>query len=142
MSPCSLFLAGRRSATIAGIVLLLAMASKCPFSSAQSTPSEGPAAIFERGQEALAKGSLDEAEANFRRVLKLDPRSAAARANLGVVAMRRKNWDQALAEFHKAQRLAPEMAGVRLNIGLVEYRRANYPSAIAPLQSVVKTQPD
>jgi tetratricopeptide (TPR) repeat protein len=107
----------------------------------EAQPAE-PATIFHQGQQALAEGNLDSAESSFRRVLKIDPQSAAARANLGVVAMRRKNWEQALAEFHKAEKLDPTMAGVRLNIGLVEYRRANYFAAIAPLQSAAKAQPD
>ena len=99
-----------------------------------------PALLFEEAQEALAKGDLDTAATDFKDVLKLDPRSGAAHANLGVIAMRRKNWDQALAELHEAQKLAPQMTGVRLNIGLVEYRRANYVEAIPPLESVVREQ--
>jgi tetratricopeptide (TPR) repeat protein len=109
---------------------------------AQQQPSADPAVIFHQGQQALADGNLDSAESSFHRVLKIDPRSAAAHANLGVVAMRRKDWEQALAELHKAEKLDPRMAGVRLNIGLVEYHRANYPAAIAPLQSAVEAQPD
>ena len=100
-----------------------------------------PAAIFQRGQSALDRGDLEAAATAFRAVLKLDPQSAAARANLGVIAMRRKEWENALAEFHHAEKLAPAMSGVRLNIGIVEYRRGNYAAAIAPLQSVVKDQP-
>jgi tetratricopeptide (TPR) repeat protein len=101
-----------------------------------------PALLFKDGQEALAKGDLDAASKGFEEVLKLDPRSGAAHANLGVIAMRRKNWEQALAELHQAQKLAPQMTGIRLNIGLVEYRRANYVEAIPPLESVVREQPD
>ena len=101
-----------------------------------------PGAIFQQGQKALTEGNLDSAESAFRRVLKFDPQSAAARANLGVIAMRRKDWDQALAELHRAEKLDPAMAGVRLNIGLVEYRRSNYAAAIPPLQSAAKAQAD
>lgn len=111
---------------------------------AQRSPatSANPAVVFRQGQEALAAGDLDAAEAAFRAVLSLDRRSAAAHANLGVVFMRRKDWEHALAELHKAQHLDPGMAGVRLNIGLVEYKRANYEAAIAPLTTVVHDQPD
>jgi tetratricopeptide (TPR) repeat protein len=100
-----------------------------------------PALLFKDGQDALAKGDLDTASSDFEEVLKLDPGSGAAHANLGVIAMRRKNWEQALAELHKAQKLAPQMTGIGLNIGLVEYRRANYVEAILPLESVVREQP-
>jgi tetratricopeptide (TPR) repeat protein len=126
-----------RALAVCGIVLQASPAVCRP----QASASESPAAIFRSGEEALARGALDEAETDFRRVLTLDPRSGAAHANLGVVAMRRKNWESALVELHKAEALAPKLSGVRLNIGLVEYRRANYPAAIPPLQSVVKDQP-
>src|SRR5277367_2318912 len=44
-------------------------------------------ALFERGQAALQSGDLGRAEAAFREVLSVDPASAAAYANLGVIAM-------------------------------------------------------
>ena len=117
-----------------------------PFVTAQSPSSarhpRDPAALFRTGQQALADNQLAQAESAFRDVLKLDPKSAAAHANLGVVAMRRKDWEAALAELRKAEKLDPKMSGVRLNIGLVEYRRANYAAAITPFQSVLKVQPD
>jgi tetratricopeptide (TPR) repeat protein len=55
-----------------------------------------PQALFAKGQAALQAGDLAGAEAAFRSVLELDPRSGAAYSNLGVIAMRRKDWDHAL----------------------------------------------
>src|SRR6266481_4745162 len=101
-----------------------------------------PQKTFAEGEAALQRGELDAAEAAFRRVLAADPRSAAAYANLGVVAMRRRDWNHALALLKKAERLEPRMAGVRLNIGLVKYRSGDYAGAIAPLASVVRDQPE
>jgi tetratricopeptide (TPR) repeat protein len=101
-----------------------------------------PKAWFAEGQAALKEGNLDVAEAAFRRVVAVDPRSGAAYANLGVIAMRRKEWDRAIALLRKAETLDPKMTGIRLNIGLVEYRRGNYAAAIAPLASVLREQPD
>lgn len=99
-------------------------------------------AQFEEGQKALQDGDLDTAEAAFRKVLAVDPRSAGAYANLGVVAMRRKEWDRALGFLQKAAKLAPNVSGIRLNIGLVKFRRGDYAEAIPPLSSVVRDQPD
>lgn len=129
----------------AGMVLLAALTASLAGSGAGSGAAQKlspAAAAFQQGQYWLDKGDLGQAEAAFKKVLTLDPSSAAAYANLGVVEMRRKRWDQALAQLHRAERLAPRMTGVRLNIGLVEYHRANYQAAIAPLQSVVAEQPD
>jgi tetratricopeptide (TPR) repeat protein len=99
-------------------------------------------ARFAEGQKSLQDGDLDAAEAAFRQVLAADPGSAAAYANLGVVAMRRKEWDRALTLLRKAAKLAPEVSGIRLNIGLVKYRRGDYRGAIPDFASVVREQPD
>src|SRR5690349_23185182 len=90
----------------------------------QSAPRNDadPKASFAEGQAALQRGDLDAAEADFHKVLSLDPRSGAAYANLGVIAMRRQQWDHALALLQKAQALDPKMTGIRLNIGLIKYR--------------------
>ena len=65
-----------------------------------------PASTFAKGQAALARGDLQEAEMDFRTVL-LEPTSLPARANLGVVYMRRKDWARALEQFRRAERLGP-----------------------------------
>ncbi len=96
---------------------------------------------FEKGRAALQAGDLDAAEKAFRAVLAADAGSAAAYANLGVIAMRRMEWERALELLRKAERLDPRMSGVRLNIGLVEFRRGNYVGAIAPLSAVIGEQP-
>jgi tetratricopeptide (TPR) repeat protein len=135
------------------MVLLPGVMSAAPvyraaFPAAQSMEAPGsasrvdPRVEFAAGRDALRDGDLNAAEKAFRRVLTVDPRSAAAYANLGVIAMRRKEWDRALEHLNKAEHLDPKMAGIRLNIGITEFRRANYGAAIAPLSSVVRDQPD
>ena len=129
-----------------GVVLFFLGASATSPATGQTTPrpaqSADPAAIFQRGQDALNRGELDAAERDFRQVLKIDPRSGAACANLGVVAMRHKQWGEALDWLQRAQRLLPQVAGIRLNIGLAYYRQNEFPKAIAPFESVVRDQPD
>jgi len=106
--------------------------------------STDPAQLFQRGQDALAHARLDEAERDFRQVLRLDPQAGAAYANLGVVYMRRKQWDKALPELEKAERLIPkaQLAGIRLNIGLAYFRQNEFLKAIPPFESVLRDQPD
>jgi tetratricopeptide (TPR) repeat protein len=100
------------------------------------------APLFQRGQDALKQGRLDEAERDFRAVLAADSKAGEAYANLGVVSMRRKQWATALRQLKKAQQLMPEVAGVRLNIGLAYYRQNEFLQAIAPFESVVRDQPE
>lgn len=109
-------------------------------SSASTTPPD-PAKLFQRGQDALGHGQLEEAERDFRGVLQVDPQSGAAYGNLGVVYMRRKQWTEALETLRKAQRMLPQMAGIRLNIGLAYYRQNEFLLAIPLFESVVRDQP-
>jgi tetratricopeptide (TPR) repeat protein len=101
-----------------------------------------PAALFQRGQEELNQGKLDEAERDFRKVLAIKPREGGAYANLGVVYMRRKQWSKALTELRRAEQLLPHVAGIRLNIGLAYFRQNEFLKAIPPFESVVKELPE
>jgi tetratricopeptide (TPR) repeat protein len=111
-------------------------------SPASPASAADPAQLFQRGQDALTAGRLDEAERDFRQVLAADPQAGPAYANLGVVYMRRKQWTKALEMLHKAERLMPQVAGVRLNIGLAYYRQNEFLKAIPPFEAVVREQPD
>jgi tetratricopeptide (TPR) repeat protein len=99
-------------------------------------------AQFAEGEAALKSGDLDAAEAAFRKVVAIDPRSGAAYSNLGVIAMRRKAWNEALTFLKKAAKLAPNVSGIRLNIGLVRFRQGDYGAAIPEFSSVLRDQPD
>ena len=101
-----------------------------------------PAQLFQRGQDALNRGRLDDAERDFRQVLQIDPQAGAAYANLGVVYMRRKQWGRALQNLEKAEHLMPHETGIRLNIGLAYFRQSEFLKAIPPFESVVKERPD
>ncbi len=101
-----------------------------------------PAALFQRGEEALKQNRLDEAEHDFRQVLLVDPQAGPAYANLGVVYMRRKQWAKALQTLNKAKDLMPDVPGIRLNIGLAYYRQSEFLKAIPSFESVVREQPE
>jgi tetratricopeptide (TPR) repeat protein len=106
-----------------------------------ATAKTDPGKLFQKGEEALKQGRLDEAESAFRGVLAANPEVAGAYANLGVVYMRRKQWDKALEALRHAERLLPRVAGIRLNIGLAYYRQNEFLKAIPPFESVVHDQP-
>lgn len=142
----------RITSNIYVLILLLAAATVGVAQSAQhstnNSPTETPAAgadpakVFASGQAALQAGKLEQAEADFNKVIQLNPQSGAAYANLAVVQMRRKQWDKAIPTLRKAERLMPQVAGVRLNIGLAYFRQNEFLKAIPPLESVVREQPD
>jgi len=76
-------------------------------SDARNATAPDSARLFQRGQDALTQGRLDEAERDFRQLLQLDPQAGGAYANLGVVYMRRKQWNKALPALQKAEHLMP-----------------------------------
>ena len=124
----------------AGLLLILGLQSGTGVAQTGSGGEKAPA-LFMEGKSALTKGDLTAAETAFRQVLKLEPDSLPARANLGVVYMRREDWPRALAEFRTAERLAPNNPGVEVNIGLAYFHQGDYTSAIQPFQSVLKADP-
>lgn len=119
--------------TVFALMLLMGV----PASAQNSQAPPQPTALFQEGSAALKAGNLTVAEARFQEVIQLDPRSAAAWSNLGVVYMRQRKWDKALRNLNEAAKLAPQIAGIRLDIGLVHFRTLNYEAARAPLASVV-----
>lgn len=135
---------------MAGLATAVSAQNSTPGAAAQPR-NDAPAAsgaaadaaqLFQAGQAALNRGSLDEAERDFRRVLAADPQVGGAYVNLGVVYMRRKQWTKALDMLGKAEHLMPQVAGIRLNIGLAYYRQNEFLKAIPPFESVVRDQPD
>ena len=123
---------------------VLQKASLAQTAGTEASPRKPPSAEreFQDGELALRSGDLDRAERHFRQVLALDPKSAGANANLGVIFMRRKQWDKAVSSLKKAERLAPKISGIRLNLGLAYYRQTMYAAAVPMFESVVKDQPD
>ncbi len=119
-----------------------AAAQKPAPSNSNEARGASPAELFQRGQDALNQGKLEEAEHEFRAVLAIDRQSAGAYANLGVVYMRQKQWGRALSNLQRAEQLMPRVAGIRLNIGLVYFRQNEFLKAITPFESVVREQPD
>ncbi|MBZ5545793.1 MAG: tetratricopeptide repeat protein, partial [Acidobacteriia bacterium] len=100
----------------------------------QQPPGKSPERIFQVAQQNLQAGSYSEAEKGFREVLRLDPRSAAAYANLGVVYLRTNRFQDAVESFQEATRLAPNVAGLYLNLGLAYLNLGKYPEAIPPFR--------
>lgn len=117
-------------------------APKAPSGASSGAVTADPAALFQKGKEALNQGHLDEAERDFCRVLAINPREGGAYANLGVVYMRRKEWSKALTDLHRAEHLLPHVVGIRLNIGLAYFRQNEFLKAIPAFESVVQEQPE
>ena len=117
------------------------LASSAVADSARPQETRSAEEIFQAAQKDMQAGFYSHAEEGFRKVLLLDPRSAAGYANLGVVYMRTDRFQDAAEAFRQAARLAPEVAGIHLNLGLAYLRLNQYKEAIEPFRRALELDP-
>jgi tetratricopeptide (TPR) repeat protein len=89
-------------------------------------------AHFQRATEAERAGQNDVAVREFREVLRLDPHSAEAHANLGVIAYREKDYAGASKEFDDARKLRPTLWNAVALLGMSRLRLGD-PQQAKPL---------
>jgi tetratricopeptide (TPR) repeat protein/lipopolysaccharide biosynthesis protein/LPS sulfotransferase NodH len=71
------------------------------------------------GNALVALGQFALAEAAYQEALRLQPRFAAAYANLGSLYAQQRRWDRSIAAFRRALRLEPQFAGAYRNFAKV-----------------------
>ncbi|GIW39825.1 MAG: hypothetical protein KatS3mg076_0402 [Candidatus Binatia bacterium] len=113
-----------------GALVLLSLVLAPPRQSRGAEPEKkasqaDPEAEFRSGLRALSRGELDEAEASFRRVLELDPKSFEAHNNLAVVLAEQGKDEQALEELRAALELRPGYLRGRKNLAQLYLRLAS-----------------
>ena len=87
-------------------------------------PGAGSGGNVHRRYTGASQWRFSQGRSRLQAVLRVDPSSAAAYSNLGVIAMRKKGWVDALGYLHKAEQLDPPLLGVRLNVGLGDRSKA------------------
>jgi tetratricopeptide (TPR) repeat protein len=102
---------------------------------------------LQRGQAALKAKQPEQAAAEFRAALKLDPANAEAHANLGVLSFVHRDCTEAEAEFRAALKTAPSLVQAKGLLAVCEKKlgepsaRADLTSAFADLKDVrMRTQ--
>src|SRR5262249_29517757 len=90
-----------------------------------------------RQEAARAQGDdprlLDEAAANFREALRLEPSISQAHNNFGTVLLALGHVDEAYAEFQEALRRRPGDPEVQFNIGLALQKMGRSEEAVAAI---------
>ena len=111
----------------------------------RQNPSE-PEVHYRLGQVLLSKagetGPVDEASAELRKELELEPNNSAAEFVLGELARRAGNWDEAAQHFSRASHIDVEFAEAYLALGMTLTSATKFAEAVAPLETYVKMQPD
>ena len=92
-------------------------------------PSPAARILSDQGAEQLARGELEEAEASLRLALEIEPGSAAAHANLGLVALARGELDEAEAQLRGAIHARQDFVEAWSSLGVVLERRGRVEEA-------------
>jgi tetratricopeptide (TPR) repeat protein len=103
-------------------------------------PNASRAAV-ENGREALSKGWLDDAEADFRRAIRADPVSAAAVGGMAEVSFERARYTEALDYGRRALRLAPRSTRLLTIVGDSYFKLLRYDEARAAYQKALDISP-
>jgi tetratricopeptide (TPR) repeat protein len=106
-------------------------------------------AIAARAVELQKQGRLEDAAAEYRKLLEAVPTSWEARSNLGVVYSRLGRFEDAVVEYRRALALlrpalaeqAPAVA-VRYNLAVALYKAARIPDAARELEAVLEAKRD
>lgn len=122
-------------------VLLLWSLSAATSAGQEGQPFRTAEEAFQAGQRELQAGRYATAESAFHEVLRLDPRSVAAYANLGVVYMRMSRFQAAVESLEKALQLAPDIPGIHLNLGLAFLRQNQFREAIPHFRRALELAP-
>lgn len=105
-----------------------------------------PGIHYRLGQALLSRagdtGPVDEAKAEFKRELELDPNNAAAEFVLGELARRAGQWEEAVQHFSRATKLDVSFTEAYLALGMSLAAEGKFAEAISPLQMYVKAEPN
>ncbi|MEW5822389.1 MAG: tetratricopeptide repeat protein [Cyanobacteriota bacterium] len=93
---------------------------------------------------ALDPGNMDannSLEKIWRDQIKLNPRNAAAHANLGTILQKKGDFDGAMQEYNAAELIDPNNVLVRLNLGTLYQAKGDIPTAIKAYDTILTIDP-
>lgn len=101
---------------------------------------DSPKVLFDRAAQALAEGRYADAESGFQEVLRVEPGSPSALANLGVVYAKTERFDFAIDAYERALKLRPDAPPLHLNLGLALLKQERHAEALAHFKKVATEQ--
>lgn len=126
-------------------ITLLILLAVCPSpakdgSAAQSNASSEAARHAARASEAMQQKNFSLAEEEWREVVALDPASAQACHNLGIVTYLQKKYAEAEQVLSKALQLDPALTNARVLLGASLVRQGKNEPAILELDRALKSR--
>ena len=89
----------------------------------------------------MNQGKLDEAIAEYRAAIELNPKYAYAHTNLGNALYRQGKLDEAIACFRQAIEIEPKLATAHSNMGVALFAQGKLSEAIACYRQVIDINP-
>ena len=93
------------------------------------------------GASLLQQGKLEEAVAEFRKAVELDPKYVAAHLNLGYAHDRHGQTEEAVAQYRKVVDLEPGNLFAHNNLGVLYDKKGLYAEAIKEFEQVLQVDP-
>ncbi len=90
----------------------------------------------------LALNKLEDAEAFFRKVIRLSPRLAAAYKGLGDVYIRQEDYDAAMENYHKAIDLDPNDVSIINSIAMTYVRIGKTEDGVKQYEAALRLEPE
>jgi len=97
--------------------------------------------LFDVAVELATKGQTEEAIAEWKQALNLDPGDAKANYNFGLALLRKGTLDEAIAHFRTAVEAKPEFSDAQGNLGAALLQEGRLDEAIPHLQEAVAVKP-
>ena len=119
--------------------------SQTPTQKSSPTTTSSQASVeqlFKQGNAAQEAGKYSQAEAIWRKVLKVKPKDAVAYRKLGIALRKQGKVEQAIAKYEKAIQLNPKYADAYNSLGIALSDQGKLEQAIARrLRKSNPTQP-
>ena len=97
--------------------------------------------LFDLASELTAKGQLEAAIAEWKKVLELDPRNAKAHNNLGGALVLQGNLAEGMTHLQRAMEIDPDFSPAQSNFGLALLQEKKLDEAIPHLQRSLELNP-
>ncbi len=130
-----------RSAVLVPVLSVLALSS-CLVTAQTPNPDRlSPDRLFKDALDAQQRGDFGTAIRDYRDLLKLRPKTVAARVNLGVALAHEGQYDAAIAEYRSALPDLSDKSAVLLDLALAYYKKGDWENARGQLEPLHGAQP-
>jgi len=129
--------AGRAAYSVISMVCFLVPA----LAGAQASPQSTILDLAAKAESFEAQGRFEDAAAEYRRILKLDPRSVPALNALGALSVKQGDFKEGISYYQRALKVNPREFGTNLNLGIALLKMQEYKSAAPALERAAEINP-